>query len=199
MSVKQRSIKAKLASLHMGKIWTTDEEAKHLAARFVGVNQAEFARKHALPGGPSMLSQHIKGRRPINMEAALVYMKGFKVGLEDISPRLAKLMHEALRQLDDTKMRLAEPPPPAYAPAPPTAEANPALTLASEFQRAPAVTADGRTRDELFDWLMAQIDAWPNVDPRKRARAVAPTAAPSPGRQKRPSKGHAPRAAGSAS
>jgi hypothetical protein len=186
----------------MGKIWTTDEEAKHLAARFAGVNQAEFARKYSLPGGPSMLSQHIKGRRPINMEAALVYMKGFKVGLADISPRLAKLMDEALRQLDGT------PPPPLQAAEPPagyahhakaTAEANPALTLASEFQRAPALTADGRTRDELFDWLMAQIDAWPNVDPRKRARAAGPIAAPSPGRQKRPAKGRAPRAEGSAS
>jgi hypothetical protein len=184
----------------MGKIWTTDEEAKRLAARFDGVNQAEFARKHGLPGGPSMLSQHIKGRRPINMEAALVYMKGFKVALEDISPRLAKVMYGALRQLDDTKLQLTEPPPPPYQPTPtPTTEANPALTLASEFQRAPAVTADGRTREELFDWLMAQIDAWPNVDPRKRARAASPTAAPSPDRQRPPAKGRAPRAAGSAS
>lgn len=83
----------------MSKLWTTEEEATRLAERFNGVNQAEFARKFGLPGGPSMLSQHIKGRRPLNMEAALVYMKGFGVRLEDISPRLARQMNAAMKGL----------------------------------------------------------------------------------------------------
>lgn len=37
-----------------------------------------------------MLSQHIKGRRPLNLEAAVAYAKGFGVTLEEISPRLAE-------------------------------------------------------------------------------------------------------------
>jgi phage repressor protein C with HTH and peptisase S24 domain len=69
--------------------WTPEEEAAHLQARFAGVRQAEFARTHNVPGGASMLSQHIKGRRPLNLEAAIAYAKGFGVSLDQISPRLA--------------------------------------------------------------------------------------------------------------
>lgn len=72
------------------KIWSNEEEASRLAARFVGVNQAAFARQHKVPGGASMLSQHIKGRRPMNLAAAMAYAAGFGVPLEEISPRLAE-------------------------------------------------------------------------------------------------------------
>lgn len=100
---------ARKASLHkmpysiafMTRIWSTDEEAERLAERFKGVNQAEFARRFEVPGGPSMLSQHIKGRRPMNMDAALAYMKGFGVRLDEISPRLAKQMYDSLRELEE--------------------------------------------------------------------------------------------------
>lgn len=69
--------------------WTTEEEAARLAARFEGISQAAFAREHNIPGGPSMLSQHIKGRRPMNLAAATAYATGFAVSLAEISPRLA--------------------------------------------------------------------------------------------------------------
>jgi len=74
----------------MTKVWTVTEEATRLAKRFEGVGQADFARTHKVPGGPSMLSQHIKGRRPMNLEAAMAYARGFGVTLAEISPRLAK-------------------------------------------------------------------------------------------------------------
>jgi len=50
----------------MSKIWSKQEEAERLERRFSAVrNKAEFARVHKLPGGASMLNQHIKGlRRP---------------------------------------------------------------------------------------------------------------------------------------
>lgn len=70
-------------------IWTPEEEAKRLASRFSNVKQAAFAREFNVPGGPSMVSQHIKGHRPISLEAALAYAKGFGCSLSDISPRLA--------------------------------------------------------------------------------------------------------------
>lgn len=66
-----------------------DEEAERLRARFVGVNKAAFARDHGVPGGPSMLSQHLSGHRPINLAAATAYASGFGVPLHEISPRLA--------------------------------------------------------------------------------------------------------------
>jgi len=73
----------------MSRIWTQAEEANRLKARFQGLSQATFAREHQLPGGASMLSQHIHNRRPLNLEHALVYAKGFGVPLDEISPRLA--------------------------------------------------------------------------------------------------------------
>lgn len=71
------------------KIWTIEEEASALRARFDGVNRAAFARDHQVKGGQAMIYQHITGRRPLNLEAAMAYAEGFGCSLTDISPRLA--------------------------------------------------------------------------------------------------------------
>lgn len=121
----------------MTREWTTDEEAKRLAARFVGVNQAAFARQFNVPGGASMVSQHIKGRRPMNMDAALAYMKGFGVTLAEISPRLAAQMSKALRELDESEQG-----PRSFAPAPtPQQTAGPPADPRGDFSDKPKFTA----------------------------------------------------------
>lgn len=74
----------------MTKIWTTEEEAERLRQRFAGVPKAKFARDHSVPGGASMLSQHLSGHRPLNLAAGTAYAAGFGVSLEEISPRLAQ-------------------------------------------------------------------------------------------------------------
>lgn len=79
----------------MENIWSEEEEAARLHARFDKISQAKFARDHKVPGGASMVSQHIKGRRPINLDAAKAYARGFKCSLEEISPRLAKEVKQA--------------------------------------------------------------------------------------------------------
>jgi SOS-response transcriptional repressor LexA len=85
----------------MVKVLTMEQEAANLHSRFdaikaaSGMGQAEFARKFGIPGGPSMVSQHIKGRRPINLEAGAAYARGFGVPLEEISPRLAREVQKA--------------------------------------------------------------------------------------------------------
>ncbi|WP_175216386.1 S24 family peptidase [Achromobacter deleyi] len=71
------------------KVWTIEEEATALRERFKGVNRAAFARDHQIKGGQAMIYQHITGRRPISIEAAMAYAAGFKCSLEEISPRLA--------------------------------------------------------------------------------------------------------------
>lgn len=71
------------------KIWSVDEEAENLRARFQGVNRAAFARDHNVKGGQAMIYQHITGRRPMNLEAATAYAAGFGCSLGEISPRLA--------------------------------------------------------------------------------------------------------------
>ena len=89
----------------MIEIWTSDEEARRLHARFDAlkktdrIGQAEFARDFGVPGGASMVSQHIKGRRPLSLEAATAYAKGFSCSLAEISPKLAKNIKEATGEI----------------------------------------------------------------------------------------------------
>ncbi|WP_157130320.1 hypothetical protein [Burkholderia pseudomallei] len=72
------------------KIWTKQEEADALSARFEKVkNRKKFAAEHGITGGDTMIFQHLKGKRPISMKAAIEYAKAFGCALEEISPRLA--------------------------------------------------------------------------------------------------------------
>lgn len=75
-------------------MWTLEEEAERLRKRFSeakanGIGQAQFARDYSVPGGASMVSQHLSGHRPISLEAAAAYARGFRCSLADISQRLA--------------------------------------------------------------------------------------------------------------
>lgn len=79
-------------------IWTTEEEADRLKARFANINRAAFARDNDLKGGQALIYQHINGVRKISREAALAYARGFGVKLDEISPRLAKEANEAVAQ-----------------------------------------------------------------------------------------------------
>lgn len=72
---------------------STDQQSEQDALkRLLGDrNKAEFARTHAIPGGPSMVSQHLSGNRPISVEAGIAYARAFQVPLSELSPRLARL------------------------------------------------------------------------------------------------------------
>jgi len=97
---------------------TTDQlqtDGQRLAVLFdklkasTGMNRAQFARKYNVRGGASMISQQISGHRPISLEAAGIYMKGFGCTLKDISPSLAASIPQSA---------IADPAPP------PTAQAD---------------------------------------------------------------------------
>ena len=79
------------------KIWTQQEEAERLTARFAEskVTQKAFAEAFGVKGGAAMIYQHTRGLRPMNLEAATAYARGFGVALEEISPRLAALAAES--------------------------------------------------------------------------------------------------------
>lgn len=66
------------------------------------MTKAKFAQKYKIPGGASMLSQHISGYRPISLDAAVAYVQGFKgqgfdCNISDISPRIAEELRRAGR------------------------------------------------------------------------------------------------------
>jgi hypothetical protein len=85
------------------KIWSVDEEAKRLAKRFHGINRAAFARDYEISGGQQMIYQHITGRRPISLEAAQAYARGFGCKLDEISPRLAEEAKKAALSLGEVE------------------------------------------------------------------------------------------------
>lgn len=78
------------------------EEGKKLGELFLGIKmtKADFARTFKVPGGPSMISQHISGNRPISMEAAIAYAQGFGCPIEEFSPRLADEAKIVARAVD---------------------------------------------------------------------------------------------------
>lgn len=47
-----------------------------------------------------MISQHVNGRRPISVEAAIAYARGFQCSIEDISPRISNTLAGALPYLN---------------------------------------------------------------------------------------------------
>lgn len=73
-----------------------EDEGTALKARFDAlkkdkkISRAEFARRYNVPGGDTMIYQHISGLKPISMEAGLAYAKGFGCSLAEISARLDK-------------------------------------------------------------------------------------------------------------
>lgn len=74
---------------------TPEEEGARLRELLGSRNKAQFAKDAKIPGGASMLSQHLSGHRPINLSAATAYALGLGVRVEDFSPRLARAIAEA--------------------------------------------------------------------------------------------------------
>lgn len=83
-------------------------DGERIKALMSGRNKAAFAREFGVPGGPSMISQHISGHRPVSVEAALAYARGFGVSLEQISPLAAALVSAGTK----VQGRDADSPPP---------------------------------------------------------------------------------------
>lgn len=85
----------------MMKTWTPAEEAERLKVRFEAVeNRAEFARRSGVPGGAAMIYQHINNLRPISLEGAIAYARGFGCRLAEISPKQAEEARRAISLLD---------------------------------------------------------------------------------------------------
>lgn len=74
---------------------TPEQEGERLKALLGSRSKAQFAKDAKIPGGASMLSQHLSGHRPISLGAATAYALGLGVRVEDFSPRLAKAIASA--------------------------------------------------------------------------------------------------------
>lgn len=133
-------------------MWTPEEEATNLKRRFDAVKASpdmtirKFAKMHQLPGGPSFISQHTSGNRPIGMDSAIAYARAFGVPLEEISPRLAA---EAVAQAK--AVGVAPPAPPVAPPGP-----APDVHIALEAIARRLMTADASTR-ELVAGMLASM------------------------------------------
>lgn len=82
----------------MGENETDGKRLKALLDRHkqrTGQGHAAFVRSAKVPGGPSMVSQHISGHRPISIDAAVAYARGLGVSINDISPNVADQIRQA--------------------------------------------------------------------------------------------------------
>lgn len=60
-----------------------------------GLTFAHFAATAKIPGGKSMLSQHLTLTRPISIEAAKAYASFLKCEVREISERIANLLQDS--------------------------------------------------------------------------------------------------------
>lgn len=144
------------------KMWTVEEEAARLKARFAQVNRAAFAREHKLKGGDAMVYQHITARRPMSLDAALAYAAGFGCSLAEISPRLAEEVLRAAAHAEG-----------------PAEDATQVLREAEAEYRVepffPRVDRDKfrqlsqAQRDGIEDWVVQQVEAYLTPAPAKSA------------------------------
>jgi phage repressor protein C with HTH and peptisase S24 domain len=81
----------------MNDDWTPEQEGARLKELLGSRSKAKFAKEAKIPGGASMLSQHLSGHRPISLAAATAYALGLGVRVEDFSPRLARAIADATR------------------------------------------------------------------------------------------------------
>lgn len=73
-----------------------ESEAKALKQRFLAVkNREDFARTYGVPGGGAMIYQHINHLKPISIEAAIAYAKGFSCSVAEISRSAADTLNKA--------------------------------------------------------------------------------------------------------
>ena len=70
-------------------------EGKNLKLMLTGKNIAKLARDFSIPGGGSLVNQHIVGHRPISVESAIAYAKALNCSVVEISPRIAKKIEMA--------------------------------------------------------------------------------------------------------
>lgn len=95
-------------------IWTREEVARRLKARFTklkaetGMTQTEFAERYEFPGGPSMISQQANNHRPIGIEHAAIYAKGFNCSIAEINPSLEKGAETVAEGVTASKLAQAE-------------------------------------------------------------------------------------------
>lgn len=66
------------------------EDAKRIAKLLRGRNVSSFVREWGMPGGTAMVQQHKTGKRPISLDAAIVYARAFNRSIYEISPSLAE-------------------------------------------------------------------------------------------------------------
>lgn len=80
----------------------TQEESRRLRAIWDGTNgrpnQAAFGEMYGI-GNQSAVGQFLRGETPISLKAAVGFAKGLGCEIQDFSPRLAKLAHDASQVL----------------------------------------------------------------------------------------------------
>jgi len=84
-----------------------EADARRLAHLFKvrsTLSQLEFGAAHGI-GNQSMVSQYLRGVRPLNIVAATKFAQGLGVSIDEFSPTLAQQIHSAWLHTDVGKQR----------------------------------------------------------------------------------------------
>lgn len=73
-----------------------------------GMSRAEFIRRYKIPGGQTMVYQHLKDLKPVSLQAGIAYAKGFGCSLRDISPALSEELERAKPVFSKEKSNVIE-------------------------------------------------------------------------------------------
>lgn len=108
-----------------------------------GVTKAVFAKRHKIPGGASMISQHLSGHRPISLDQAIAYASGLNkegiaCSIRDISQRL----HEGL-----DRARYLE------------ADTITAYGAAEGYGEGKVIAVDPKTHQKMHRWPFTMVTA----------------------------------------
>lgn len=78
------------------------------ARRPEGVSQEDFGAEYGI-GNQAMVSQYLRGERPLNIWAAAKFARGLKCTIEDIAPNLAERARTEILPVLSGKLDLRKP------------------------------------------------------------------------------------------
>lgn len=131
-----------------------------------GVTQADFAKRNKIPGGASMISQHLSENRPINLEQAISYAAGFQ--REGIPCSVSTISRRLFQEI----VKAAELEGKALMPFSGTGKSSTAAFLAREpenYKVRPMETGASRTNEDLWPFASVTLEEVERLSSDQRA------------------------------
>lgn len=140
------------------------------------ITKAAFATRYKIPGGASMVSQHLSRNRPLSLEAVTAYASGFSAlglpcSIADLSPEHARSISAAL-PFDDRTVREPQKNYAAHHVIGATLKGKWPFKVASPEQVASLTPAQLDLVEGMIMQMVGQVPASKQQKPAKKAQGV---------------------------